>query len=119
MAENIPVDWELAVSLANGNEETAKQLLQLLLQQLPENKADSQRYYTNNDYRSLRDLVHKIHGATCYCGVPQLKIATRDLENALRNQQMDSIETLFSQFINAINAVQTAAVEIVDDGLNS
>jgi len=118
MAENKAVDWTLAVSLANGSEDTAKQLLQLLIQQLPDNKTDSQHYYTNRDYKSLRDLVHKVHGASCYCGVPLLKNAAREFEEALRNGRTDVFDPLYSQFIGAIGDVQTQAVEIISDEIS-
>ena len=109
------IDWELAVSLANNNEETAKQLLQLLAGELSRNKADAQRYFDAKDFNSLCNLAHKLHGASCYCGVPQLKASARQLEEALRTQQLDSLDALFTQFITAIEEIQNAAPKIIGD----
>ena len=114
MAEENIIDWELSVSLANGNEVTAKQLLKLLITQLPDNKKELQRYYQANNLNALCDLVHKLHGASCYCGVPQLKAAAHELEEALQTKQLGQLNTMFNTFITAIDDVLTAAAEIVE-----
>ena len=39
---------------------------------------------------NLLDCVHKLHGATRYCGVPELRAAANQLETALKRSAPDT-----------------------------
>ncbi len=88
------IDWSLAVKQAGGKEPLAREMLSLLLQSFDEfapllgaalsGELDEQRLYP---------ALHKLHGGTAYCGVPQLQALVAQLEKALlATQGVDELE---------------------------
>lgn len=78
------VDWELALQRAAGKTELAREMLQLLLASLPQTLADLEKYRESNQRDALIQLVHKLHGATCYTGVPHIKALSETIETQLK-----------------------------------
>ncbi len=78
------VDWELALQRAAGKTELARDMLQLLLASLPQTLADLEKYRESNQKDALTQLVHKLHGATCYTGVPHIKALSETIETQLK-----------------------------------
>jgi len=66
-----------------GNEAVAKEILNTVLEQFPAEMAKIQDAYNSQDWLRMESLVHKLHGALAYCGVPRLKSATASLERVL------------------------------------
>lgn len=99
------VDWELAKRLAGGRLKLAKELFEKLTISLPTEKARINENFLNQDWDSLRNNVHKLHGACCYCGVPQLKECVQKLENAVSTYNPDLIRTHLENFNLAVEAV--------------
>jgi two-component system sensor histidine kinase BarA len=85
------IDWELGKSLAGGRIELAKELLEKLMASLPQEKVRINESYLQKNWEALRNHVHKLHGACCYCGVPKLKEVAQQLEAAAANRTLDAI----------------------------
>ena len=83
------IDPDLALERAGGNQELARELYQMLQNELPAYAAKIRQLYNDSDYALLHDVVHKLNGASTYCGVPALKEAASSLEDALKQQQDD------------------------------
>ncbi len=79
-SEPMIYDWQMALKLTGNKPEIAKEMLQQLKSMLPKEKAAIHLCYNNKDYVGLREKVHHLHGAACYCGVPRLKNALHNLE---------------------------------------
>ncbi len=77
-------DPELALSRAGGREELAREMHRMLLDSLDEDAAIIREHSTDGDRSALLERVHRLHGATRYCGTPRLQQAARDLEVALK-----------------------------------
>jgi len=88
------IDWELADSLANGSRDLAREMLNILLTDLPNDKWEIAAAFNANDFETMLKLVHKLHGAVCYCGTPRLKEAVFNLEVALKLRNED-VEELY------------------------
>jgi len=54
----------------------------------------------------LLECVHKLHGATRYCGVPELRAAANQLETALKCAAPD-MEYQKNQLLAAMERLQT------------
>lgn len=67
------IDWEAAVKLAGNKQTIAEELLTLFLKTLPQDFKEIQALYGQAQYTLLKQRVHKLHGAFCYCGLPRLK----------------------------------------------
>ncbi len=78
------VDWTQALQRAAGNIELANEMLQLLLKSLPQTLIELDKYRESNQKEALIQLIHKLHGATCYTGVPAIKQLTELLETSLK-----------------------------------
>jgi two-component system sensor histidine kinase BarA len=87
-ALNLPqsrqIDWELALHCAAGKIDLAKEMLQIFLQSLPATLTELEVLVRTNQLEPLIQLVHKLHGATCYVGVSQLKQLTELIETELK-----------------------------------
>ena len=92
---NLPViDWDLALKLAGQKPDLAKELLALLLKGLPQDFDNINEAYQRKNYIEMLRLVHKLHGALCYCGTPRLKTLIARLEFELKNNIIENLPTL-------------------------
>jgi len=79
-----------SIQLAAGKADLAEELFSMLLEQLYPDMRKIRDFWAENDMDSLLDCVHKLHGATRYCGVPELRAAANQLETALKCPDPDT-----------------------------
>jgi len=91
-----------AIEQAGDDPVLAKDLMQMLIAELPELLAKLRQALADKDHTALWDHAHKIHGSTAYCGVPALKAAAHELEQLIK----DKIEA------GLVNGVERVASEI-------
>ncbi len=82
-------DWSLALKRAHHNEDTAKEILQKFVQQLPSLVSAIEHANQIKDYIQMQEKVHQLHGACCYTGVPAMLTLCSDMEGALKLKQID------------------------------
>ncbi len=82
-------------------------MLGLLVKTLPIELAQIKQAHQSRDYPQLQKLVHKLHGAICYCGVPRLKSAITTLETALKTNKIAELPELCAQFEAEIKQLLT------------
>jgi two-component system sensor histidine kinase BarA len=81
-----------ARKLANGNEELAMELFTMLIDELPEQRHGILQAREQNDLQMLREVTHKLNGASRCCGTPALRHAANSLENSItRGENNDSV----------------------------
>ncbi|MGO1500524.1 MAG: ATP-binding protein [Marinobacter sp.] len=78
------VSVDESIQLAAGKADLAEELFSMLLEQLPTDFNTIERLWNGEHLESLLECVHKLHGATRYCGVPELRSAANRLETALK-----------------------------------
>ncbi len=78
------VDIPLAIARAGGRPDLARDLLRMLLDELPGHLAALDRALDRGDAAALRETLHRLGGAAAYCGVPRLEEAVRLLHEAAR-----------------------------------
>lgn len=107
------IDWQQCLTLANNNAEIANDLLTLFIADLPSVIANMTKSFTSEDFHTLKDQAHRLHGATCYCGVPRLKTAVQNLEKHLKNDESKKlpfnnikIKVLFDKLLEEISSVE-------------
>ncbi|WP_375057031.1 two-component sensor histidine kinase BarA [Zobellella sp. DQSA1] len=87
------IDWSLALTRAGGKEPLAKDMLSMLLHSFDEFEPLLGAALSGElDGEYLYPPLHKLHGGTAYCGVPQLQALVAQLEKALLAKQ--SVEEL-------------------------
>jgi len=104
--------WEQCLELANDKEEVAKELLEMFVTDLPTVSEQLREAFSNQNLSDLEDIVHKLHGGSCYCGVPKLKSAAAELEKYLKTQWPEAnspeLSKRYAQLATAINEVSEA-----------
>lgn len=99
------VSIDEGIRLAGGKPDLAEELFSMLLEQLQPDMERIQLLWSSNDISNLLECVHKLHGATRYCGVPELRTATQQLETALKRQG-DGQTELKDQLLAAMERLQ-------------
>jgi len=79
------LDWDLALRQAANKPDLARDLLQMLVDFLPDVQTQVESNMAENNASGLRDIIHKLHGSASYSGVPRLKQLCQKLEQSLRN----------------------------------
>ena len=101
--QDLPIiDHALALKLAGNNTQLAKDILALLIKNLPHDFHQLKIAKEKSDWNELHLQVHKLRGAVAYCGLPQLKQALISLECALKQQDTASIPLHFDSVAQAI-----------------
>ncbi len=96
------LDIPQAIEQAGGNPELAKELFTMLLSELPGQKEKLNQAFAKGDKQAIWDHTHKLHGSTAYCGVPALRKAAKELEEAIK-AQTDDVSDKIQDVNNAID----------------
>ena len=104
------IDLELGARLAGNKPELAKELLQLLVKKLPNDMRDIEQAHEQNQNQQLKSLVHKLHGASNYCGAPRLRNVLAELETALKKNETTHLDSFLADLsFEATQLIQKAA----------
>ncbi|MFL0797028.1 MAG: response regulator [Cellvibrionaceae bacterium] len=104
--QELLVDIEESLTLAKGKSELATEMLNMLVNNLLKDKEDIDVHYKGEQWEELEDKVHKLHGATCYCGLPQLKQACQLYEGELQQGNYDHrLEPLHEKLMDVMDAL--------------
>ncbi|MDY0249502.1 MAG: ATP-binding protein [Pseudomonas sp.] len=79
------IDQQEGRALSNGKESLASELLTLLANSLPSDRVYLQQARAQRNRSALLERIHRIHGATQYCGVPQLRSICKTCETLIKN----------------------------------
>lgn len=77
------VDINLCLTSCHGKPTLALEILTLLLDELPRSRREINLAFDESRFADARDQIHKLHGACCYCGVPELKAICKKIERQL------------------------------------
>lgn len=99
------IDTELALERAGGNADLARELYQMLQNELPVYKVKIRSLFETNDIPALTETVHKLNGSATYCGVPALKMAADALESCLKRGESDRYQEGVNNVLNAMDGV--------------
>ncbi len=110
-ASPTPIDVPLSLQLANNKPSLARDMLIMLLQNLPSEQKLINTSYRKKDYAALEALVHKLYGSCCYCGVPYLKCISVLVDKLLQNNQFDQLDAPMETLNSAINDIMKWAYQ--------
>lgn len=79
------LDWGIALQHAGGKSELALEMLNMLLLSVPETLSLLAQAIADEDCKQVLSIIHKLHGACCYTGVPKLKSLAETIETALKS----------------------------------
>jgi two-component system sensor histidine kinase BarA len=102
---NMFIDLQLCLKLANYKHDLAIDMFTMLLKSLPHEIANIEKSLNEKDHDALLELVHKLHGACCYTGLPELKSSTQSFEYAIKSNIQDQYLSLFAQLKKAVENI--------------
>ncbi|GIZ13289.1 response regulator [Pseudomonas sp. NCCP-436] len=88
------LDPEEGLRLAAGKADLAKDMLSMLLDGLPGDRQAIRQARDTGERTTLIERVHRLHGATRYCGVPQLRAACQRSETLLKQEDPEALRAL-------------------------
>ena len=69
----------------------------MFVQELPEMRELTTRYFAEKDFKELAQVVHKLHGSCCYCAAKELQRLARAIEAAIKNGTPNEMGRLILQ----------------------
>lgn len=106
---NATLDWQLALRQAAGKPDLARDMLQMLIDFLPEVRNKIEEQLVGENPQGLIDLIHKLHGSCGYSGVPRMKSLCQLLESQLREGTPE--EDLEPEFLELLDEMDNVARE--------
>lgn len=104
--KNTAIHWDLCVKKASGNDRLAHEFLEKFIEELEKNKLEFNQLIKDQHVKEIEALAHKLHGACCFCGVPQLQSDVAELESfAKKELEWVMIESATIQVLQSIQAV--------------
>ncbi|WP_409283212.1 response regulator [Pseudomonas protegens] len=88
------LDQDEGLRLAAGKADLAADMLAMLLASLEADREAINAARAANDHSALIERVHRLHGATRYCGVPQLRAACQRSETLLKQEDAKAFAAL-------------------------
>lgn len=106
---NISWDWDLALKQAAGKEDLARDMLQMLLDFMPEVEMLVNEALDGKEI-DLWPPIHKLHGSCAYSGVPRLKNLCHRIETELKaGASIRDIEPELFELVDEMNNVVKAS----------
>ena len=78
------VDLVSGLEKASGKLGLARDMFSMLMDTLENDQSQINALYQQGDYKALLEQVHRLHGATHYCGVPRIQQTARHTESLLK-----------------------------------
>ncbi|EBS1508656.1 TPA: two-component sensor histidine kinase BarA [Salmonella enterica subsp. enterica serovar Anatum] len=111
---NATLDWQLALRQAAGKPDLARDMLQMLIDFLPEVRNKIEEQLVGENPNGLVDLVHKLHGSCGYSGVPRMKNLCQLIEQQLRSGvHKEELEPEFLELLDEMDNVAREAKKIL------
>ncbi|HSC66429.1 MAG TPA: response regulator [Cellvibrio sp.] len=101
------VDIQLCLKLANNKPALSRDMLSMLLSGLEAEKQQINNALSNDQFEEAGELIHKLYGSSCYCGVPRLKHISGLLDKLFQSKQ-------FEQARDAIPALNHALDDLIN-----
>ncbi|HFW3773760.1 TPA: two-component sensor histidine kinase BarA [Salmonella enterica subsp. enterica serovar Thompson] len=111
---NATLDWQLALRQAADKPDLARDMLQMLIDFLPEVRNKIEEQLVGENPNGLVDLVHKLHGSCGYSGVPRMKNLCQLIEQQLRSGvHEEELEPEFLELLDEMDNVAREAKKIL------
>jgi len=104
--DNVHVCWTDSLDQAMGKEDLAIDMLSMLLDSIPGTINSIENAISGQQSSELLKIIHKLHGACCYTGVPQLKKLAYSIETELKQHaELSDIEPELLEILDELQLV--------------
>ena len=101
-------DLNKALEIVNQKSAIAKEMFDMLADTLEDEKRLIKHHFEQKDTDKLLHVVHRIHGASKYTGTINITRHAGFLENHLKDLQLEDVEGVLEDFIDAIDELLNA-----------
>lgn len=110
------IDWSLSMKMANQKPDLAYDMLRMLVESFDEAETIINKAFNDKDSNSLQQGIHKLHGATAYCGVPSLKEIANNYETHIKTHGInEETEAQQQSLLSAIQDVKKESKKLLVD----
>ncbi|HVV69472.1 MAG TPA: ATP-binding protein [Patescibacteria group bacterium] len=102
--ESSVIDLDDGAKVLNKNHAEAINMLDLFAKSLSEEQPSLAAAFLQQDWQRLQYNVHRLYGSTCFCGVPRLRAAAKNLETAFVKNEHEQIVPLYEKLDLEIQA---------------
>lgn len=102
---NTSVDVNLCLKLANNKPLLARDMLKMMLDGLACERAQINHAVDEGNDALLNELIHRLYGSSCYCGVPRLKSISGFIDKLLQAKELSDAKEAIPSLNNAIDDV--------------
>jgi len=114
-SDNQHINWQESLEQAMGKEDLARDMLQMLIDSIPQNIINIEEAMRMQDVDNLLKIIHKLHGACCYTGVPQLKSLAHSIETALKqHSDISNTEPELLEILDELQLVATVGTNLLN-----
>lgn len=103
--EFLTYDRELALAQVGGNPNTADELLDMMLRELPAQRLAMSKAVDAGQMDQLKAIVHRIRGAASCCGTPGIAETSSALEFAIKLGADDDVPYLLGALLDEIESL--------------
>jgi two-component system sensor histidine kinase BarA len=90
-------------------------MLKMLVESLPQTITDIEQALQKNDQQTMLQTVHKLHGASCYSGVPTTQKLCQAIESALKQKTpIIDLEPEILELLDELSKVESAATQVLE-----
>jgi two-component system sensor histidine kinase BarA len=108
------LNWELSLTQVNHKADLALDMLKMLLKSLPETISHIEQALAEQAADKMLYAVHKLHGASLYCGVPNTQKLCNALESSLKKQiPILDLEPEILELLDELTKVESAANQVI------
>ncbi|MEW6991411.1 two-component sensor histidine kinase BarA [Colwelliaceae bacterium 6441] len=110
------INWPDAIKKAGRKPRLARDMLEGLIETLPKTKSNISEALTSQNIEGLKEIIHKLNGACCYTGVPDLGKIVHQLETELKKGVgIDDLEPEFFELFEHIDHVLSFAEQAFNE----
>ncbi len=104
---NSSVDIALCLKLSNNKPALARDMLKMLIAGIAEEKQLIMDAMRDNNFEQAGEVIHKLYGSSCYCGVPRLKYISGLIDKLFQKK-------LYADATSAIGSLYMALDDVME-----
>lgn len=99
------IDMQESVVKANGSADSAKEMLNLLVEGFDEDMPLLATAKKKGDWNAIQKIIHKQYGGACFCSVPRFSQIAMRLEKYLRSGKVEWRDALYEQVLDEMENI--------------
>ena len=109
------VDIEESLSLCANNKSLLYQIFEILLREVPDYRNQLDNALKQSDNSRIALIIHKIHGVTCYAGLPVIREQVLEIQQVLSKNPEEDVKSQVQQIVKELHEIEKRVEEFMRD----